>query len=395
MLPSAPENNPENNLANNQGIITATHPSLLERKIIHVDMDAFYASVEIRDNPELAGRPVIVGGSPDSRGVVATASYEARKFGVRSAMACARAARLCPGAVFIRPDFEKYRAVSARIREIFSRFTKLIEPVALDEAYLDVTDNIDGLYAVQIAKKIQQEIREELGLSCSAGVAPNKMLAKIASDLRKPGGISVVLPGQVSDFMRGLPLRKINGIGPATEQRLARHGLVTCGDVREKTVEELRALFGERMAAWLADRSRGIDLRHVQTSRERKSIGCEETFARDVTSPEILRQELAGVARQLGARMEKRELSGRTLTLKVKFADFTQVTRAVTLNKGDNGDQASIFRGGDAGAIYAAALDLLEKTGAGQRPVRLLGLAIKVVCAQSRAVQDTVITEQK
>jgi len=365
MRPSAPENSGENS--------GGVHPSLLERKIIHVDMDAFYASVEIRDNPDLSGRPVIVGGSPDSRGVVATASYEARNFGVRSAMACSRAARLCPGAVFIRPDFEKYRAVSTRIREIFSRYTKLIEPVALDEAYLDVTDNVDGLYAVQIAKKIQQEIREELGLSCSAGVAPNKMLAKIASDLRKPGGISVVLPAQVVEFMRALPLRKINGIGPATEQRLARHGLRVCGDVWEKTAGELAGMFGERMGAWLADRSRGIDGRRVQTSRERKSIGCEETFARDVTAPEILRQELAGVARQLAARMEKRELSGRTLTLKVKYADFTQVTRAATLDGG------GVFSGGDAGGIYAAALGLLEKTEAGRRPVRLLGLAIRVV----------------
>lgn len=358
------------------------HPSLLERKIIHVDMDAFYASVEIRDNPELAGRPVIVGGSPDSRGVVATASYEARKFGVRSAMACARAARLCPGAVFIRPDFEKYRAVSARIREIFSRYTEWIEPVALDEAYLDVTGNPEGLYAVQIARKIQAAVREELGLSCSAGVAPNKMLAKIASDLRKPGGISVVLPDRVEEFMRDLPLRKINGIGPATEERLGRHGLRKCGDVWERGVDELAGLFGERMALWLADRSRGIDQRRVQTSRERKSIGCEETFARDVVAMDALRQELAALSRQLAGRMEKRELSGRTLTLKVKYADFTQVTRAIT------GDRD--FSGSDAGAIYGAAVELLAKTGAGQQPVRLLGLSVKVRRTESERDRERV-----
>lgn len=357
------------------------HPSFLERKIVHVDMDAFYASVEIRDNPNLAGRPVIVGGAPDSRGVVATASYEARKFGVRSAMACSHAARLCPQAIFIRPDFEKYRTVSQRIREIFFRYTHIIEPVSLDEAYLDVTGAPGGLYAVQIAKKIQQTIWDELSLSCSAGVAPNKMLAKIASDLKKPGGISVVLPDQVLEFMRELPLRRINGIGPATEERLAKRGLVKCSDVWSRGMDELAEMFGERMGRWLECRSRGIDERAVQTSRERKSIGCEETFARDVLEMEILHHELAGVARELARRMQKRNLRGKTLTLKIKYNDFTQVTRAETFDEpfgcgNSPGDELEI--GVVASRIFDAALPLLAKTGAGQRPVRLVGLAVKV-----------------
>ena len=361
--------------------VSNIHPSFLERKIVHVDMDAFYASVEIRDNPSLAGRPVIVGGAPDSRGVVATASYEARKFGVRSAMACSHAARLCPQAIFIRPDFEKYRAVSHYIREIFSRHTPIIEPVSLDEAYLDVTAAPGGLYAIQIAKKIQQTIWEELSLSCSAGVAPNKMLAKIASDLKKPGGISVVLPNQVTEFMRELPLRRINGIGPATEERLAGRGLVKCSDVWGHSLDELAEMFGERMARWLECRSRGIDERAVQTSRERKSIGCEETFARDVLEMEILHRELAGVARELARRMQKRNLCGRTLTLKIKYNDFTQVTRAGTYDDAfgsgnSSGDDLEI--GVVASRIYDAALPLLAKTGAGQRPVRLVGLSVKV-----------------
>ena len=365
--------------------VSNIHPSLLERKIVHVDMDAFFASVEIRDNPNLAGRPVIVGGAPDSRGVVSTASYEARKFGVRSAMACSHAARLCPQAIFVRPDFEKYQAASQGIREIFSRYTQLIEPVSLDEAYLDVTAAPCGLYAVQIAKKIQQHIWDELALSCSAGVAPNKMLAKIASDLKKPGGISVVLPNQVTDFVRELPLRRINGVGPATEDRLAAHGLVKCSDVWPRSIEELTETFGERMARWLELRSRGIDERPVQTSRVRKSIGCEETFARDILEVEILRRGLVGVARELAERMQKRNLSGRTLTLKVKYSDFTQVTRAETFVEaigGENSEDRNFEVGAVAAHIYDAALPLLAKTEAGQRPVRLIGLAIKVVGPQ-------------
>src|SRR3989338_5154126 len=198
------------------------HPSLLKRKIIHFDMDAFYAAVEIRDDPRLQGKPIVIGGSPNSRSVVCTASYPARRYGIRSAMSCARAAFLCPEAIFIKPNFEKYKAASVQIREIFSRYTDLIEPLSLDEAYLDVTNNKLGLYAVQIAKRIKSDIVKELNLTGSAGVAPNKLVAKIASDLNKPDGLTIVLPHQVTEFMRNLPLRKINGIGPATEKRL--HG---------------------------------------------------------------------------------------------------------------------------------------------------------------------------
>lgn len=347
------------------------HPSLLERKILHVDMDAFYAAVEIRDCPELASRPVVIGGAPDSRGVVATANYIARSFGIRSAMACSKAARLCPDAVFIRPEFEKYRRVSSQLRVILTRYSSIIEPVALDEAYLDVTHAPQGLYAVQIAVRIQQAILVELGLSCSVGVAPNKMIAKIASDMKKPGGITVVLPADVEAFMEHLPLRRINGVGPATEKRLADFGLRICGDVWVRREAELVERFGERMAQWLTMRSRGLDLRPVQTERNRKSIGCETTFVRDLRDPDSIKYEIAQITRELTRRLQKHRLQGRTLTLKVKYGDFTQVTRAVSLPK-----DASGIGSDDALRIHDLATVLLEKTDVGSRSVRLIGLSV-------------------
>jgi DNA polymerase-4 len=340
------------------------------RKIIHIDMDAFYASVEIRDNPALAGKPVIIGGLPSSRGVVATASYEARKFGIRSAMSSSIAARICPSAIFLKPDFEKYKAVSNQIHEIFGRYTNIIEPIALDEAYLDVTNPPCGSYAVQIAKKIHENIREELGLSCSAGIAGNKMLAKIASDLRKPGGISVILPDQVEDFMRHLPLRKINGVGTATEKKLLAHGLSTCKDAWDAGLNKLTQIFGQRMGTWLNERSRGIDMRPVQTSRIRKSIGCEKTFPKDAIGADEVKKELTAVALDLARRLERRNACGHTITLKVRYSDFTQVTRALT--------SSHTFKSGNPTAIIDCAQKLIEKTEAATRPVRLIGLSLKL-----------------
>ncbi|MCX6117723.1 MAG: DNA polymerase IV, partial [Proteobacteria bacterium] len=290
------------------------------RKIIHVDMDAFYASVEILDRPELAIVPLVVGGSPDSRGVVCTANYIARKYGIRSAMACSHAKRLCPSAVFIKPRFERYVEISKKIREIFGRYSSIIEPLSLDEAYIDVTDNQMGLYASTIAKKIRSEIYEELGLTCSAGVAPSKLVAKIASEFNKPNGLTVVTPEQVDEFMRVLPVRKIHGVGPATEKRLLELGIKTCDDIRKVDPQIFKRRMGS-YAEWVFNASFGIDHRKVHTSRERKSFGQEETLAKDTTNIEALRNELMTISSSLFSKLHKRELKPKTITLKVKYYD--------------------------------------------------------------------------
>lgn len=341
------------------------HPWLLERKIIHFDMDAFYASVEVRHRPELKGKPLIVGGSPQSRGVVCTASYEARKFGVRSAMACAQAARLCPEAIFISPDFAKYKAASQEIHEIFARYTSQIEPLSLDEAYLDVTHNTQGLYATSIALQIQRAIQSELRLSGSAGIAPNKLIAKIASDFHKPAGITVVLPEQVNRFMQKLPLRRLHGIGPATDKRLKELGLETCADVWKHSEAWLEEQLGST-GAWLYERSRGLDDRPVETSRERKSLGKEETFATDILERPALEREIALIAAEVAEALQRKGLRGRTITLKVKYADFSRCTRSQTLG----------FFTQDAEILRQCALKLLDATEAGQRKVRLLGVSV-------------------
>ncbi len=341
------------------------HPSLLNRKIIHFDMDAFYASVEVRDKPELAGKPLVVGGSPNSRGVVCTASYEARKFGVRSAMACSQAYRLCPEAIFIRPDFERYTAVSKQIRAIFRRYTDCIEPLSLDEAYLDVTGSSLGLYATQIAKKIQDDILHELNLSGSAGVAPNKLVAKIASDINKPKGITVVMPAQVLKFMGSLPLRKIHGIGPATEKRLQKLNFHYCRDLWSWTSEALEEELGN-MGPWLYDRVRGIDERAVTVHRERKSLGKEETFASDTLDLSLLDRELASICEDLEQSLGKRSLQGKTIVLKVKYSDFVLLTRSQTIGA----PTAS------ARAILEVARGLMRLTEAGRKKIRLLGVSL-------------------
>jgi DNA polymerase-4 len=342
------------------------HPSLLKRKIIHVDMDAFYAAVEVRDNPTLAGKPVVIGGSPQSRAVVCTSSYEARKFGIRSAMSCAQAYRLCPNAVFLSPNFEKYSQVSHQIREIFSRYTELIEPLSLDEAFLDVTDNRSGLYAAQIGKAIQAAVTEELNLSCSVGVAPNKLVAKIASDYRKPAGLTVVAPEKVAAFMSTLEVRKIFGVGPATEKRLNAIGIKSCTDILQIPLITLEEHLGS-FAHWIYTAAQGIDERRVHTSRERKSLGREETFSKDLTSLPHLLDELKALADKTAHDLQNRKITGRTLTLKVKYGDFHQITRSQTLRYSANHED-TLFE--------AARKLLLEKTEAGQRRIRLLGLSV-------------------
>lgn len=298
------------------------------RKILHIDMDAFYASVEQRDDPSLKGRPVIVGW-PGERSVVCAASYEARKFGVHSAMPALRARRLCPEAVFIHPNFDKYRAVSRQIRSIFERHTPLVEPLSLDEAYLDVTCELTGIpTATETAVVIRREIRDETQLTASAGVAPNKFLAKIASDWNKPDGLFVIKPHQVERFLFPLPVRKIPGVGKATEQILTDMGIATVGDLRSYSDEQLVARFG-KWGTRLWELARGIDESPVVPSRKRKSWSSENTFPRDITLEEVadyLRKE----SHDLWGSLEERSMRGRTVTVKLRTGDFQTATRQLT-----------------------------------------------------------------
>ncbi len=298
------------------------------RKIIHADMDAFYASVEQRDNPELRGKPVVVAWR-GKRSVVCAASYEARRFGVRSAMAATHAERLCPEAVFIPPDFTRYKAASRAVREIFLRHTDLIEPLSLDEAYLDVTENKTGLTtATKVASTIRQQIREELNLTASAGVAPNKFLAKIASDWRKPNGLFVIQPAEVEDFLTPLPVGRIPGVGKVTEEKLRKLGLRLVGEIRTRTLEELKTHFG-RYGQRLYELARGIDENPVVPNRPTQSISAEDTFEQDVllteTEPMIRR-----LAEKTWTASRKESRIARTVVLKLKTAEFHILTRSQT-----------------------------------------------------------------
>ncbi|MBV8589139.1 MAG: DNA polymerase IV [Acetobacteraceae bacterium] len=297
------------------------------RKIIHIDMDAFYASVEQRDNPELRGRPVAVGHGA-KRGVVVAASYEARPFGVHSALPSITAMRRCAELVFVPPRFDIYRAVSRQIRAIFAEYTSLIEPVALDEAYLDVTENRRGLpTAAATAKEIRARILEETGLTASAGISYNKFLAKLASAERKPNGQFVITPEMSSDLIASLPVAKFHGIGPVTAAKMQRFGIVTGADLRAKPLAFLRQHFG-KSAAWFLAIANGEDERPVVALRERKSAGAETTFARDLTAALEIEAGVAAMADEVWARCHKAQVFGRTVTVKVKFADFRQVTRS-------------------------------------------------------------------
>lgn len=337
----------------------------MERAIIHVDMDAFYAAVEQRDRPELRGRPVIVGAMPGGRGVVAAASYEARRYGVHSAMPTARAVRLCPDAVFLPVDVPRYVRVSDRLMEIFGEFTPLVEPLSLDEAFLDVTAS-RALFgpALEIARRIKERIRAELDLTASAGVAPNKFLAKLASDLGKPDGLVEVRPGEEAAFLRDLPLRRLWGVGPALEQALARVGVRTIGQLaclpRETLVSRLGA-----SGARLWELAQGRDDRPVLPRAEPRSVGAEETFQRDTTDLALLRRTLLAQAERVAAELRARGLRGRTVTLKVRFADFRTVTRQDTSGE-PTADGAAIFR--RAWAHFAR----LERGD----PVRLVGVSV-------------------
>ncbi len=297
------------------------------RKIIHVDMDAFYASVEQRDNPELRGKPVAVGGS-SKRGVVAAASYEARTFGVRSAMPSVVALRRCPALIFTKPRFEVYRAVSRHIREIFARHTHLIEPLSLDEAYLDVTEDKQGIgSAVKIAKSIRAAIREETGLTASAGVSYNKFIAKLASDQNKPDGLCIILPDQGAAFVAGLPVRRFHGVGPRSAEKMARLGIETGADLAARSEEWLCQNFGSS-GHYLFKAARGVDNRAVNPSRERKSLGGELTYYEDKHSENDLRAALDEIVDIVWDRIERSETQGRTIVLKARYSDFRTITRS-------------------------------------------------------------------
>jgi DNA polymerase-4 len=336
------------------------------RRILHVDMDAFYASVEQRDDPSLRGRPVVVGGSPAQRGVVAAASYEARAFGIHSAMPMSRAVRLCPSLVIVRPDFTKYRAASQAVFEIFRSVTPLVEPLSLDEAYLDVTENAWGEPLGRVvAQRLKARIREATALTASAGVAPSKFLAKIASGWKKPDGLTVIPPQRVEQFLQTLPVDALWGVGPVTAARLRERGITRLVDVRAASADTLRDAVGSQ-ADWLRRLADGLDERPVVPNRAAKSCGTENTFAQDLTSVEEIRAAVAEMAREDAAWLARKGLTCRTVTIKVRYSDFTTVTRS----------HSQLPATCDPDQIAGRAVALLARTDAGARPVRLLGVSV-------------------
>jgi DNA polymerase-4 len=335
------------------------------RKIIHVDMDAFYASVEQRDFPEYRGKPIIVGGSPDSRGVVATCSYEARKFGVRSAMPAGYARKLCPDAIFVKPRFDLYREISTEIREVFLEFTEMVEAISLDEAYLDVSaSNSSQGSATLMAREIKRLIFERTGLTSSAGVSYNKFLAKIASDRQKPDGLCIILPNEAMAIIEAMPIGTFHGIGPATEQKMQRLGIWNGADLGRKSQDFLTEHFGKAGRHYYLI-SRGIDERPVNPNRIRKSWGAEITFQSDLNGKGEMLQHLEDLAGKILLKMSARKMVASTVTLKVKYADFEMITRSLTLNH-------KILEITDVQPYFP---ELLDKTEAGSREVRLLGVS--------------------
>jgi DNA polymerase-4 len=334
------------------------------RKIVHVDMDAFYASVEQRDNPEFRGLPVAVGGQ--HRGVVAAASYEARKFGIHSAMPSATAKRKCPDLLFVKPRFDAYREVSNQIRAIFADYTELIEPLSLDEAYLDVTEDRLGLGSARaIAEDIRRRIREETRLTASAGVSYCKFIAKLASDYRKPDGLTVIRPEQGPEFVASLPVARFHGVGPVTAKKMEALGIFTGADLRAWSLPELEARFGSS-GNWYYRICRGIDDREVKADRPYKSVSAERTFDEDLADPQRLAAELDRIAGYAWVRVERAEVIGRTVTLKVKFADFAMITRSKSFSESVP----------DREAFAAAGQQLLASLIPVRQGIRLLGLGL-------------------
>jgi DNA polymerase IV len=342
-----------------------SQPQLI-RKIIHVDMDAFFASVEQRDEPKYRGKPLAVGGSPDQRGVVAAASYEAREYGIHSAMPSRTALQKCPHLIFVRPRFDVYKEISDKIREIFHRFTDLVEPLSLDEAYLDVTENKLGMpSATLIAKEIKKNILEETQLTASAGVSINKFLAKTASAVNKPNGLFLITPDQAESFVEKLAIEKFYGIGQVTAEKMHNAGVFTGADLKRWSEPDLIKRFG-KVGSFYFNIVRGQDDRPVVPNRIRKSLGAEESYAEDLVERHSIIEALQEIAETLKRRIDNSETSGRTLTLKVKYGDYQQVTRSRTVS-------ASIQT---VDEIMKLALELLDSTEIEQRHVRLLGLAL-------------------
>ncbi len=348
-------------------MIETPAPEPPARRILHCDLDCFYAAVHMRDDPSLRGKPVIVGGRPESRGVVAAASYEVRAFGVHSAMPSSRAVRLCPQAIFLPPDFRRYRKESEKIFAIYREITPTLQPVSIDEAYLDVTDHLrDWGTATAVAKEIRRRVREERGLTVSVGVGPSRLIAKIASDWKKPDGLTVVPPHRVLEFLAPLPVRKLHGVGPATERALSEMGVSTVGDIRVRAPEELSARFG-RHGRVLWEFAHGVDERPVETHQERKSLGTENTYAEDLRGLEPMELELHRMSVEVAGSLEKRNIAGCTVTLKIRYSDFTTLTRSRTLG----------WPTADARTIYREVRGLLRHaTDAASRAVRLLGVTL-------------------
>ena len=341
-------------------------------------MDAFYASVEQRDNPELRGKPVAVGGSPAGRGVVAAASYEARAFGVRSAIPMARAVRLCPALIIVRPDFKRYHAASQTVFSLFRSVTPLVEPLSLDEAYLDVTENSWGEALGQaVAERLKTVIREATGLTASAGVAPNKFLAKIASAWKKPDGLTVIAPERVERFLQRLTVDDLWGVGPVTAGRLRERGIERLLDVRAADPAVLREAVGSQ-AEWLRQLAEGIDERPVVPDRETKSSGTENTFSSDLTDLTQIKAEIDEMARGGAAWLERKSLLCRTVTIKVRYSDFTTITRSLSRDPPTR----------NAEEIVSRAIALLDRTEAGQRPVRLLGVSMHNLVNPDEAARE-------
>jgi len=336
-----------------------------EKVIIHLDMDAFYPSVEVLDDPDLRGKPVVVGGGRE-RGVVSSASYEARKYGIHSAQPMATAMRLCPHAVFLRGRMSRYREISSRVFEVFQRFTPLVEKLSIDEAFLDVT-GCERLFGppVEIARKIKETVHREIGLTASAGVAPSKFVAKIASDFEKPDGLTVVPEEKVRQFLDPLPVSKMWGVGNVTREALEKLNIRTFRELSRMPVGMLERRFG-KYGIRMHELSTGVDEREVVPEHDTKSIGHEETFPEDIVDRDSVARELLFLADKVARRMRKDSLQGKTVTLKVKYGDFTSITRSSTLPAPTD----------DAGDIYRAVLTLLNKTEVGKRPVRLLGVSL-------------------
>jgi len=335
------------------------------RAIVHLDLDAFFAAVEVLDNPDLAGKPVLVGGRPEERGVVAAASYPARAFGARSAMPMHQALKLCPDAIVLPPRHGRYREYSRRVMAILHQASPLVEQMSIDEAYLDLTDQIAAWDAgVELARRLQARVREEVGLSASLGVATNKLVAKVASDRDKPGGLTVVRPGEEAAFLSPLPVRVLWGVGPVTAGKLAEMGVTTVGELAKMSEEELRVRFGRHGAA-MARQARGMDDRPVVTEHETKSVSQERTFTHDIADAEALKRQVWQLSQGVSRRLKKAGLAAGTVAIKLRYANFVTLTRQTTL----------MVPTDDEREIYRAALALLRRAWEPRRPVRLLGVA--------------------